>query len=57
MRVFFLSPEIPQKILQLLARKEYPALDSSQRKPETVGYLTVLEARNVHKERYAVITG
>lgn len=42
--------------MQLLTGKEYPALYRSQRQAETVGYLAVLEARNVHKERDAVVT-
>ena len=40
----------------MLTGKKYPALDGTERQAKTVGNLAILEAGNMHEERYAVIT-
>ena len=44
-----------EHFLQLLSCEEYAALYCAQRQPEPVGNLTVLEARQMHKEGYTVV--
>ena len=46
---------ILKQALQLLTRKEDPALYRTLRQTKTVGYLTVLETRNVHQKGNTIV--